>query len=87
MRGVRFSRANAAWILERGRVGVGRVEAGEARRGQSVSGRLSVNLCRLQPVAERHQFIDLGDDAVLFGEGWQRKRYGKVFELFSGAHG
>ena len=24
-----------------------------------------------QPVAERHQFIDLGDDAVLFGEGWE----------------
>ena len=26
---------------------------------------------RLQPVAQRHQFIDLGDDAVLFGEGWK----------------
>ena len=26
-----------------------------------------------QPVAERHQFIDLGDDAVLFGEGWESK--------------
>jgi len=26
----------------------------------------------LQPVAYRHQFIDLGDDAVLLGEGWER---------------
>ena len=26
---------------------------------------------RLQPVAQRHQLIDLGDDAVLFGEGWE----------------
>ena len=25
----------------------------------------------LQLVAEGHQFIDLGDDAVLFGEGWE----------------
>ncbi len=25
----------------------------------------------LQPVAQRHQFIDLGDDAVLFHEGWE----------------
>jgi len=24
----------------------------------------------LQVVAEGHQFIDFGDDAVLFGEGW-----------------
>jgi hypothetical protein len=26
---------------------------------------------RLQPVAERHERIDLGDDAVLLGEGWK----------------
>jgi hypothetical protein len=26
---------------------------------------------RLQPVAQGHQRIDLGDDAVLFGEGWK----------------
>ena len=31
-----------------------------------------VRLLRLQPVAKRHQFIDFGDDAVLFGEGWER---------------
>ena len=82
MRGVRFSRAKAAWSLERGRVGVGRVEAGEARGGQSVPRRLPLRSRRLQLVAERHQFIDLGDDAVLFGEGWER--YGKIFQLSSG---
>ena len=26
---------------------------------------------RFQPVAQGHQFIHLGDDAVLFGEGWK----------------
>ena len=25
-----------------------------------------------QPVAKGHQLIDLGDDSVLFCEGWQR---------------
>ena len=34
---------------------------------------LPLRLRRLQPVAQRHQFIDLGDDAVLFGEGWERQ--------------
>jgi len=28
----------------------------------------------LQPVAESHEFIDLGDDAVLFGERWKGKQ-------------
>jgi hypothetical protein len=28
---------------------------------------------RLQPVAQSHQLTGLGDDAVLFGEGWERK--------------
>jgi hypothetical protein len=27
-----------------------------------------------QPVAECHGFIHLGDDSVLFGEGWERDR-------------
>jgi hypothetical protein len=26
---------------------------------------------RFEAVAERHQRVDLGDDAVLFGEGWE----------------
>ena len=30
---------------------------------------------RLQPVTHRHQFIDLGDDAVLFGEWWNGNNY------------
>jgi hypothetical protein len=28
-----------------------------------------------QPVAQRHQLFDLGDDAVLFGERWQRDQH------------
>ena len=28
---------------------------------------------RLQPVTHRHQFINLGNNAVLFGEGWEGK--------------
>ena len=36
---------------------------------------LSVSAVRvgLQLVAQCHQFIDLGDDAVLLGEGWKRE--------------
>ena len=54
--------------------GIGRVEAGEARRRQPVAHRLAACPRRLQPVAQGHQFIDLGDDAVLLGEGWEGKR-------------
>ena len=54
-------------------VGIGRVEAGEARRRQPVARRLPLGPRRLQPVAQGHQFIDLGDDAVLFGERWEGK--------------
>ena len=32
---------------------------------------LPLRLRRLQPIAQRHQFIHLGNDAVLFGEGWE----------------
>ena len=53
--------------------GIGRVEAGEARRRQPVAHRLAACPRRLQPVAQRHQFIDLGDDAALLGEGWEGK--------------
>src|SRR3546814_4187960 len=28
---------------------------------------------RLQPVAQRHQFLYLGNDTVLFGERWERE--------------
>ena len=31
---------------------------------------LDIGQLGLQPVAERHQLFDLGDDAMLFGEGW-----------------
>jgi hypothetical protein len=46
-----------------GEQGVEQAAAGAGRRGE----------VRLQPVTQRHQRIDLGDDAVLFGEGWERK--------------
>ena len=59
-------------MLEHRRVGVGCVEAGQARRRQPIPRRLPLSPRRLQPVAEGHQFIDFGDDAVLFGEGWNR---------------
>ena len=55
-------------------LGIGRVEAGEARRRQPVAHRLPLRPRRLQPIAQRHQFIDLGDDAVLLGEGWEGNR-------------
>ena len=50
---------------------VGCVEAGEARRRQQVAHRLAASPRRLKPVAQRDQFIDLGDDAALFGQGWE----------------
>jgi hypothetical protein len=34
----------------------------------------------LQLVAEGHQFVHLGDDAVLFGEGWEGD--GSIFRFF-----
>ena len=35
--------------------------------------RLPFPLFRLQPIAQRHQFVHLRDDAVLLGEGWKGK--------------
>ena len=32
----------------------------------------AVGLLLFQLVAQGHQFIDFGDDAVLFGKGWDR---------------
>ena len=50
-----------------------RVGSGGARRRrhQPVAAALALGLRRLQPVAQRHQLVDLGDDAVLLGEGWE----------------
>lgn len=28
----------------------------------------------LQPVAQRHQLVDSGDDTALFGKGWHRNK-------------
>ena len=72
-------------ILKCRRVGVGRVEAGEARCRHPVARRLSFHSRRLQAVAECHEFIDLGDDTVLFGEGWEGKQALPRRLLFLGA--
>ena len=69
--GVRLSRTTAACCPNTAGSGVGRVEPRESRRGQPVSRGLPLGTRSLQPVAERHQFIDLGNDAVLLGEGWE----------------
>ena len=51
-------------------VGVGAVvQAMQGRRRQPIPPALPLRLRRLQPIAQRHQFIHFGDDAVLFGEG------------------
>ena len=38
---------------------------------QTAAGVVACSKAFLQPIAERHQRIDLGDDPVLFGEGWK----------------
>ena len=40
--------------------------------GEVELGGLGVAEAGLELVAERHQFVDLGDDAVLFSEWWKR---------------
>ena len=47
------------------------VQAMQGCRRQPVPPALPLRLRRLQPITQRHQFIHLGDDAVLFGEGWE----------------
>ena len=59
--------------------GVG-ADAVQARRRQPVALRLTLVAGRLQLVAQGHQFIDLGDDAVLFGEGGEGDN--KVLNIF-----
>ncbi len=64
------SRAKAGVGLRRF-PGPGLIEASEARRREPVARRLPLGPRRLQPVAQRHQFINLGDDAALLGQGWK----------------
>ena len=40
---------------------------------QPIAPALALRLRRLQPIAQRHQLVHLGDDAVLLGEGWERE--------------
>ena len=67
-------------VPEYHRVGIGIIEADKAHRRHPVPRRLPLRLGRVQPVAERHQFINLGNDAVLLGEG--REGEGNAQQFF-----
>ena len=41
---------------------------------KTIAGAICGSKPSLRPVAERHDFIDLGDDAVLLGEGRELER-------------
>ena len=41
----------------------------QQRVEQAAAGGFAGGKAGFQPVAQRHQFVDFGDDAVLFGEG------------------
>ena len=62
-----FRRLQLAVIGRRQRLGEQHVE-------QAAAGGGGGGEARLQPVAERHQCIDLGDDAMLFSERWESQR-------------
>ena len=50
--------------------GSGRLEGGfDQRGGEALLPRAGLGEAGLEPVAEGHQFVDFGDDAVLFGKG------------------
>jgi hypothetical protein len=48
-----------------------RQRLGEQRVEQATADGGGGGECHLQPAAEHHQRIDLGDDAMLFGMGWE----------------
>src|SRR5258706_15509257 len=52
-----------------------RQRLGQQRVEQAAAGGAGSIEARLQLVAQRHQRIDFGDDAVLFGEGWGSKSF------------
>ncbi len=56
-------------------------QAAKTRFGQPVAGLRACGTGFFQFVAEGHEFIDLGDDAMLFGEGWDRDSYPIHFVL------
>lgn len=43
----------------------------QAGRQQTLAALLALGLRGFQLIAQRHEFIDFGNDAVLFGEGWE----------------
>ena len=50
------------------------IQSVQGRRHQPVAPPLALGLRRLQLVAQRHQFVHLRHDPVLFGEGRKRNR-------------
>jgi len=52
-------------------------DLGEKGIEQAAAGGAGGVEARLQPIAKRYQLIDLDDDAVLFGEGWEGKRHSR----------
>ncbi len=60
-------------VLAESRHNVRRVQPIQRCRRQPIPAPFPLRLRRLQPIAQRHQFIHLGDYAVLFGEGWKRE--------------
>src|ERR1019366_3097393 len=50
-------------------------------RCQPIPSVLPLSLCRLQPITQGHQFIHLGDNALLFGERWEWDR--QFFDLLA----
>jgi hypothetical protein len=61
-------------LAEGGRISGGLVQALEGRSRQPIPSFLPLRLRRLQPVAQRHQFVHFGDDAKLLGERWDRDK-------------
>lgn len=61
----------AGVVLEGVRIIGWLIQAIQTGRRQPIPPALRRYLRRLQPIAQSHQFIHLGNDAVLLGEGWE----------------
>ncbi len=54
-------------IAEGGRIVVGIVQAIQTRRRKPIPPSLPLRLRHLQPIAQRHQFVQFGDNLTLLG--------------------